>query len=109
MPENPGAGAQPHCYRHASKEDYKRPCVEAHEQGQLLPNRLLTQAEPLRPLRFYRPTRPGIAKYEKKHKTCVHNNRGDLNLKWVVSEGNEDKYCRQKHNGDNNEHSQFFE
>jgi hypothetical protein len=83
--------------------------VDAHEQGQLLPNRLLTQAEPLRPLRFYRPPRPGIAKYEKEHETCVRNDRGDLNLKRVVSEDNKNEHCRQKQNGDNNEHSPFFE
>jgi len=43
--------------------------VNAHEQGQLLPNRLLTQAEPLRPFRFYRQPSSGIAKYEKEHAT----------------------------------------
>ena len=83
--------------------------MDAHEQGQFLPNRLLTQAEPLRPLRFYRVPRPSVAKYEKEHETCVHNDRGDLNFKWVVSEGNKNKHCRQNHNGDNNEHSPFFE
>lgn len=83
--------------------------MDAYEQGQLLPNRLLTQAESLRPLRFYRPPRPGIAKYEKEHETCVHNDRGDLNLKWVVSEGNKNKHCHEKHYRDNNERSPFFE
>jgi len=32
-----------------------------------------------------------------------------LNFKWVVSEGNKNKRYRQKHKGENNEHSQFFE
>ena len=54
-------------------------------------------------------SRPGIAKYEKEHATCVPNDRGDLNLKWVVSEGNKNKHCRQTRYGDNNEHSPFFE
>ena len=53
--------------------------------------------------------RPDIAKYEKEHAACVGNDRGDLNLKGVVSEGNENKHCRQKHYGDDNEHSPFFE
>jgi len=83
--------------------------VDTHEQGQLLPNRLLTQAKTLRALHFYRIPRPGIAEYEKEHATGVPNDRGDLNFKWVVAEGTENKQCRQNHNGDNNEHPQFFE
>jgi len=74
-----------------------------------LPNRLLTQAESLPPLPFYRPPRPGIAKYGKEHQTCVHNHRGDLSLKWVVSEGDNDKQRRQNHHGDDDERSQFLE
>jgi len=83
--------------------------VDAYEQGKFLPNRFLTQAEPLCPFPFYRPPRPGIAKYEKEHATCVPNDRGDLNIKWVVSEENKNKNRRYKHNGDNNKHSPFFE
>lgn len=83
--------------------------MDAYEHGQLLPNRLLTQAETLRALPPYRTPRPGIAKYEKENETGVHNHRGDLNLKWVVSEGNKNKHRRQNRYGDYNKHSPFFQ
>ena len=111
MPAGPRVGAQPHCSRHASKEDYEKPCVDAREQGQLLSNCVLTQAETLRSLRFSRPRtgRPGIAKYEKENAACVPNHRGDLNRIWSVSEANKNKQCRQNRNRDNNENSPLLE
>src|SRR5579864_865451 len=111
MPKKPRVGPQPQCTCHASKENYKRRCVDAREQGQLLPNRLITQAEPLRPFRFFRKclSRPGITEYEKEHATCVPNDGSNWSRKWVVSESNRNKQCRQSRNGDNDEHSPFLE
>ncbi len=94
-----------------AKRTTRDAALDAREQGQLLPNRLITQAEPLRPFRFFREclSRPGIAKYEKEHATCVPNDGSNLSGKWVASESNTNKPYRHNRNGDNDEHSPFFE
>ena len=90
-----------------TKRTTRAPTWMHESRGNFFLTAFSSRLNPFVPFPFI--ARPGVAKYEEEHDTRVRNDGGDLNLKLVVSEGNKDKHCRQKHCGDNNEHSPFFE